>query len=40
MFVDPKKTVDIDTAEDFELAELILQRRLDRARSAAATAAE
>jgi CMP-N-acetylneuraminic acid synthetase len=40
MFVDPKKTVDIDTAEDFELAELILQRRLDRARSSAATAAE
>jgi N-acylneuraminate cytidylyltransferase len=33
MFVDPKKTVDIDTAEDFELAELILQRRIDRARA-------
>lgn len=36
MFVDPKKTVDIDTAEDFELAELILQRRLQRERAATA----
>ena len=33
MFVDPKKTVDIDTAEDFELAELILERRLARERA-------
>ncbi len=37
MFVDPKKTVDIDTAEDFELAELILQRRLERERAAVST---
>lgn len=36
MFVDPRKTVDIDTAEDFEMAELILERRLARERAAAA----
>ncbi len=30
MFVDPKKTVDIDSVEDFELAEMILERRLTR----------
>jgi CMP-N-acetylneuraminic acid synthetase len=36
MFVDPRKTVDIDTAEDFEIAELILERRLARERAAAA----
>lgn len=33
-FVDPRKTVDIDTAEDFEIAELILTRRLERERAA------
>jgi CMP-N-acetylneuraminic acid synthetase len=36
MFVDPRKTVDIDTAEDFEIAELILERRLARERAALA----
>jgi CMP-N-acetylneuraminic acid synthetase len=39
MFVDPKKTVDIDTVEDFELAELILQRRIDRGLSRRSIAA-
>ena len=39
MFVDPKKTVDIDTVEDFELAELILERRLERERAATRTVA-
>jgi N-acylneuraminate cytidylyltransferase len=34
MFVDPKKTVDIDSADDFEIAELILRRRLEREREA------
>jgi hypothetical protein len=36
MFVDPRKTVDIEAAEDFELAELVLERRLARERAAVA----
>jgi N-acylneuraminate cytidylyltransferase len=30
MFVDPKKTVDIDSIDDFDIAEIILKRRLSR----------
>jgi CMP-N-acetylneuraminic acid synthetase len=40
MFVDPKKTVDIDSIEDFELAEMILTKRLERLRAAGAQASE
>jgi CMP-N,N'-diacetyllegionaminic acid synthase len=39
MFVDPKKTVDIDSIEDFELAEMILTRRMAKQAEARAEVA-
>jgi CMP-N,N'-diacetyllegionaminic acid synthase len=40
MFVDPRKTHDIDTLDDFEIAELIIQKRLAKRDVAGPAAAE